>query len=150
MNEPLRLVLDTNVALDCLVFDDPRAQRLVALMEAKLAVAITREDCLDELARVLAYPQFALDGAAQHKAFARFAAWTRSVVPADGEIAALPRCRDRDDQKFLEVARDGRAAWLVTKDKALLALARRISARVSFRIVHPSALALDAISASAG
>jgi predicted nucleic acid-binding protein len=35
-------------------------------------------------------------------------------------IVALPRCKDRDDQKFLELARDTvKPTWLVTADKAL-------------------------------
>lgn len=145
----LRLVLDTNVVLDCVVFDDPAARALVARLDARDAVALTRGDCIDELVRVLGYPQFALDAAARARAYERFAAWTEPAEMRRGELLPLPRCRDRDDQKFLELARDGAAAYLVTKDKALLALARRV--RASFAIVHPHELArrLATVSASA-
>ncbi|MGB3427088.1 MAG: PIN domain-containing protein, partial [Burkholderiaceae bacterium] len=34
-------------------------------------------------------------------------------------------CTDPHDQKFLDLAYTARADWLVTKDKALLKLARR-------------------------
>lgn len=55
-------------------------------------------------------------------------------------VAALPRCRDPDDQKFLELARDGAADFLVTKDKALLKLRRISRDPGGFRIVTPAAL----------
>jgi predicted nucleic acid-binding protein len=48
-------------------------------------------------------------------------------------------CSDRDDQKFLEVARDARAAVLITKDKALLKLARKTAQAGLFRILLPEA-----------
>jgi len=57
---------------------------------------------------------------------------------AQGERAKLPACRDPDDQKFLEAALAAGAAFLLTRDKALLELARRIEA---FRIVTPEGLA---------
>ena len=58
-------------------------------------------------------------------------------VLTEAERARLPRCRDGDDQKFLEAARDARAEFLVTKDKALLGLA------APFRIVTPEGLAAE-------
>jgi predicted nucleic acid-binding protein len=45
------------------------------------------------------------------------------VVP-EGEAPPLPRCKDRDDQKFLELAARCDANMLVSKDKALLTAAR--------------------------
>jgi predicted nucleic acid-binding protein len=49
----------------------------------------------------------------------------------------LPRCSDRDDQKFLELARDAKANILLTKDKALLKLARKTQQAGLFRIMLP-------------
>jgi predicted nucleic acid-binding protein len=51
--------------------------------------------------------------------------------------AALPRCRDADDQKFLELAAAAGARYLVSKDQALLELAPRVSL---FRIAAPGDL----------
>jgi predicted nucleic acid-binding protein len=86
---------------------------------------------------VLTYPLFKLDVAAQEQAYA---AWqsllTMATVTSGGD---LPRCQDRDDQKFLELARDARADWLITADKALLKLARRDKLRGLFRILTPDA-----------
>ncbi|HEX7972278.1 MAG TPA: PIN domain-containing protein, partial [Thiobacillus sp.] len=46
----------------------------------------------------------------------------------------MPRCRDADDQKFLELAAACSAEALVSKDRALLDLRRR---RVPFAILSP-------------
>jgi predicted nucleic acid-binding protein len=51
-----------------------------------------------------------------------------------GERADLPRCRDADDQKFLELAAALPAEALVSKDRALLDLRRR---RLPFAILSP-------------
>jgi hypothetical protein len=53
------------------------------------------------------------------RAAARFDSLITVVAP-DSKPVRLPVCSDRDDQKFLELARDAGAAILVTKDKALL------------------------------
>ena len=52
--------------------------------------------------------------------------------------AGLPRCRDPDDQKFLEAALAAHADYLITKDRALLYFARRRSRPLPFRIVTPA------------
>ncbi len=50
---------------------------------------------------------------------------------------ALPVCKDPDDQKFLELAASCGADVLITKDKALLKLARRMKKLPLFRILTP-------------
>jgi predicted nucleic acid-binding protein len=49
----------------------------------------------------------------------------------------LPKCRDTDDQKFMEVAARCRADLLVTRDKELLRLARSRARPAPFGIVVP-------------
>lgn len=140
-----RVVLDTNVLLSLFVFADSRYARLRGRLESGESIALTDERCLGEFRRVLAYPMFSLDAAAQAAAFGAYAQLAERVLPERGDRAALPECRDKDDQKFLELARDGRADYLVTSDKALLALARRGRMAKLFRIVTPErALAMDA------
>jgi predicted nucleic acid-binding protein len=53
----------------------------------------------------------------------------------EGARAALPRCGDPDDQKFLEAALAADAQFLITKDRKLLALSRKKG--IQFRIVRP-------------
>ena len=138
--EPPRLwVLDTNVVLDLIHWNDPGVAPLAAALRSGAVVACTDESCLKELELVLARPEFLGDAprAREHAATYRAAA---RVIAADGRPAlpSLPRCKDPDDQKFLELARAYGAELLVTKDKALLALARRKHA-LAFRIATPEA-----------
>jgi predicted nucleic acid-binding protein len=113
-------------------------------LESGAWLALTNDACFGEFRRVLAYPMFKLDAAAQCAALAGYdACVTRHMAPAAKDIVALPRCRDRDDQKFLELARDTGADWLVSADKDLLRLARRDKLRGLFRIVSPEAALLE-------
>ncbi len=137
---PLHVVLDTNVLVSLYVFADSRFAALRTRIESGEWQAITNEACFGEFRRVLGYPMFALTEVQQAAALAAYAA---SVMhhrdPAPAAAASLPRCKDRDDQKFLELARDSQADCLVTADKALLRLARRDMLRGLFRILTPEA-----------
>jgi putative PIN family toxin of toxin-antitoxin system len=132
------IVIDTNVCLDLFVFRDPRWAGLLAALESGAVQAVTRADCRDEYLYVLHYPHLPLDDGSRPDAAARFDALIRVVAP-DSRAIRLPVCTDRDDQKFLEIARDADAAILVTKDKALLKLARRTVKAGMFRILTPQA-----------
>lgn len=137
MDEAVRVVLDTNVLLSLFVFADSRYARLREWLESGDWLALTDERCLGEFRRVLAYPMFSLDASAQAAAFRTYACLAESVPPTSGLNVLLPLCTDGDDQKFLEVARDGRAKWLVTSDKALLRLARRRGLAQLFGVITP-------------
>ena len=132
------IILDTNVCLDLFVFHDPRWAPLLAALESGAVQAVTRADCRDEYRIVLHYPHLPLDAGSRPLAQERFDALIKVVAP-DAKAVRLPVCTDRDDQKFLELARDIGAAILVTKDKALLKLARRTAREGLFRIMGPEA-----------
>ena len=134
---PMRIVFDTNVLVSLFVFADSRFQRLRTRIEAGDWIAMTDERCLAEFRRVLGYPIFGLDRVAQEAALAAYTRLTHPVAAVANPAAALPQCKDPDDQKFLELARNGKADWLVTSDKALLKLARRDRLRDQFRILTP-------------
>ena len=134
------MVLDTNVLVSLYVFADSRFAPLRAKIENGEWQAITNEPCFNEFRRVLGYSMFALPEQRQQDALAAYGAHVmRHAGPPPDVIANLPRCKDRDDQKFLELARDSAAGWLVTADKALLRLARRDRLRGLFRILTPEA-----------
>jgi putative PIN family toxin of toxin-antitoxin system len=135
---PNRLVLDTNVVLDLFVFRDPRWARLLNALQSGAVQGVTRADCRDEWVHVLHYPHLPLNEDTRAAACAEF---DRLILMTDSAAASspLPACSDRDDQKFLELARDSQAAMLITKDKALLKLARRIAKAGMFRILTPEA-----------
>jgi uncharacterized protein len=136
MGAAVRVVLDTNVLLSLFVFADSRYAPLRGRLESGVWRALTDERCLHEFRRVLAYPMFSLDDAAQAAAFDTYSKLAETVATTVDPVV-LPECQDPDDQKFLEVARDGGAQWLVTSDKALLKLARRKKLAHLFGIVTP-------------
>jgi uncharacterized protein len=137
---PRRVVLDTNVLVSLYVFADSRFAPLRANMEGGAWQAISNDACFEEFRRVLAYPMFALSEERQQDALTAYAGKVARIDgPPPSSATSLPRCKDRDDQKFLELARDGAADWLVTADKALLRLARRDRLRGLFRILTPEA-----------
>ncbi len=131
------LVLDTNVCLDLFVFHDPRWAALLSALREGTVRAVTRTDCRDEWQVVLGYRQLPLDAESRASSMAAFDAHItcHEFPPVPGIV--LPRCTDRDDQKFLELARDAKAAWLITKDKALLKLARKTAQAGLFKIGLP-------------
>ena len=137
-----RVVLDTNVCLDLFLFRDPRVAALGAALQSGQVQAVTDAACRDEWLRVLQYPQLALDEAARGRAVAAFDAMVECVCiseRAEAALARLPRCRDPDDQKFLELARNAGASWLLSRDDELLRLGRRTRHGGLFGIIEPQA-----------
>lgn len=132
----MRVVLDTNVCLDAFVFDDPRVAPLVAALAAGDVEAVTRADCRDEWLAVLRYPALKLDEAAIVAATLRFDA-SVTVLASEVPRMPLPRCRDPDDQKFLELAATAGAAVLFSRDAEVLRLGRRALRDGLFAIVKP-------------
>jgi len=133
---PKKVVIDTNVCLDLFVFNDPRWAKLVAAIESGEIEAVTRSDCRDEFNIVLHYKHLPLDDDSRPLATARFDALIKVVAPEESSIK-LPACSDKADQKFLEIARDAGAEVLITKDKALLKLARRLAREGMFKVMLP-------------
>ena len=131
-----RVVLDTNVWLDWLVFDDPSIAPLKSAVEEGRAEIVIDAACEAELARVLAYDlgKHSIGPDAQAACLAVCRGVARFINNEKANAPALPRCEDPADQIFLEAALAARADFLVTKDRALLALGGRA---LPFRIVEP-------------
>jgi len=127
MTPAAAIVIDTNIALDLLVFRDPATAPLQQALDSAshgwLATAAMRE----ELARVLGYPQIVRRLEAQHLQ----AAQVLSAFDARAHLQPVaPRaayaCKDPDDQKFIDLAVTHQAA-LLSKDAAVLCMARRLA-----------------------
>ena len=87
---------------------------------------------------MLHYPQLLIKTARVPALEAAFDRVVRLVPTkaAPGDVS-LPRCVDPDDQKFLELALAVGARWLLSKDKELLKLDRRVCSAGLFRILRP-------------
>lgn len=146
---PNRVVIDTNVCLDLFVFHDHRYRPLLDALRTGSVHAVTRVDCRKEWLFVLNYPHLPLDEASRTAAQARYDALFALLETHDKrDEIPLPVCKDKEDQKFLELARDAQASILITKDKALLKLAKRTARRGLFAIQTPDAWQQDQLDES--
>ena len=127
VGEPARpVVVDTNVALDLLIFSDPRTGPLRTLLTEGRLAWIATQVMRDELERVLAYPHIA-----ERMAYYRVDA--EQVLAGFDARARLmgvaPRisyvCKDADDQKFIDLAA-AHQAILLSKDKAVICMRKRL------------------------
>lgn len=136
-----RVVLDTNVCLDLFLFQDPRWQFLHDALKHGDIEAVTSTSCRMEFILVLGYTKMQLSVESQTALLKEFDHLIKRVdSPAEfASSARLPRCKDGDDQKFLELAYVSGADTLITKDKALLKLARKTIRSELFRIFTPEA-----------
>lgn len=135
MTSPTTLVLDTNAWLDLLVFNDRALDGVIAGVEAGTLRIVIDVRASDELARVLRYGALALDEAA---AYAHMATVAYLSTRIDTPAMQLPRCRDPDDQMFLEIAVASGASALLTRDAELLRMAPRMSRDYAFAILEPA------------
>jgi putative PIN family toxin of toxin-antitoxin system len=115
----IRVVLDTNVLVSALLFAGPIG-RLVSLWRARRIMLLLSKDVFIEYLRVLTYPKFKLSGEEIKAIVEEYVlpfAEMATVVEAPGVIREDPA-----DDKFLALAAAGRARYIVSGDKHLLAL----------------------------
>ena len=124
--DPATVVLDTNIVLDLLVFQDPRIAELRAGIESGRLHWLATAPMRDELERVLDYPQLkprlSHHNLSTETVLAAFDAW---VSPRPVAPKAIYTCKDPDDQKFIDLAVAHQAA-LLSKDKAVLVMRKRL------------------------
>jgi putative PIN family toxin of toxin-antitoxin system len=123
------VVIDTNVALDLLVFDDPACAPLAAALAAGELRWIATAAMRGELERVLGYPliaaRLAASGRDAQGVLSAFDARVQRIDAVPARAACV--CSDPDDQVFIDLAVAHRAR-LLSKDRAVLALRKRLAA----------------------
>lgn len=126
---PRALVLDTNIALDLLVFEDPSTAGLREALASGQWQWLALPEMRAEFARVLDYPVVAAwrlrRGQTAQAALAAFDAASRPAMPVSPSTL---RCRDPDDQPFIDLA-VAHAAVLLSKDRDVLALKAGLALR---------------------
>jgi len=137
------IVLDTNVVLDWLLFDDPSFQTLAAAVVARQVDWIATAEMRDELAHVLHRGLATQRGTEPAAVLGAFDARARRV-PCPQPLALAPGwlCSDPDDQKFVDLARSAGARWLLSRDRAVLKLSRR-ARQAGWQIGLPAAWRAD-------
>ena len=118
------VVLDTNILLDIFVFNDERALHLKKALFDKTRHFVASQKTIEEFADVISRPLFKLDEEAQAAILAQW----QSIAERrdDSNVAPAPwKCQDPDDQIFLDLAYQLRPTILISKDNAVLQIARR-------------------------
>lgn len=116
-----RLVLDTNVILDLLVFQDPAAEVIQTVLDAKLVDAVRTEASMLELMDVIQRPNFKLSKEQQQIILKQWESSSRLLENSAIEPAPFT-CRDLDDQVFINMAYSIRPALVLSKDLRVLEL----------------------------
>ena len=114
-----RIVADTNVHVSRLILPESlpaRALRRAELQGRMLVSDATMYELADVLSRGKFDPYASL---ADRKGFVQRLAEIAEFVPI---IQMVRECRDPKDEKFLEVALNGRADVIITGDRDLLAM----------------------------
>lgn len=115
------VVLDTNVILDILVFEDPKSSIIRIALENQSIDTLRSHATVSELADVIARPAFALSTIKQEQILLHWQNWSRLIE--DAAIAKAPmHCRDPDDQIFIDLAYSFKPALLLSKDVRVLEL----------------------------
>ncbi|RTL34788.1 MAG: PIN domain-containing protein [Burkholderiales bacterium] len=131
------VVIDTQVVMDWLVFRDDRVQALALAVTSGAVRWLVAPAMRDEIRHVL--------GRGVAAAYAPDLPFIESQFDAHAEVVAPPQaqplagrlvCRDPDDQKFIDLALEAGVRWLVSRDKAVLQLAKRARVR-GLEIVKP-------------
>ena len=126
---PPVVVLDTSLVLSALVFAGGQLAALRTAWQSGRIVPLVSAATASELMRVLGYPKFKLSADDRDELLADYLPNCRSVrIPV--RLPKLPRCRDANDQMFIELAAVGKADFLVTGDKDLLVMAAEFGGRV--------------------
>lgn len=130
---PLRVVLDTNVLVSALLFNQGRLSWLRPCWQQGQLTPVLAEPTARELLRVLAYPKFRLQAAERERLLEDLLPWCESWTAAIPSSAH--RVRDPHDQVFLDLALAAATPVLVTGDADLLALQETVPA---LQIITPA------------
>jgi putative PIN family toxin of toxin-antitoxin system len=124
---PVRVVLDTNIVLDVWLYKDPATPELLEALTNQTVQWLATQVMRDELERVLAYThivkRLAFSQRTAEDILAQFDAHAQLMPVAP---KALFVCKDRDDQKFIDLAAE-HTAQLISKDKAVLTMRNRMA-----------------------
>lgn len=124
MSEKKRIVIDTNILLDIVYFDDPRIQNLKKALENNQVEAWSCDLIWAEFLDVLKRPLFYSNEAN----YQRIAEQARTYFQIETtNIASSPfKCKDKDDQVFIDLAVLKAPCWLISRDNEVLKLAKRL------------------------
>lgn len=118
------VVLDTNVLLDVFVFNDFRTIHLKEALCSGKVTALATPKTIAEFTDVISRPLFCLDESAQANILMQWSSLAK-VIPDETLRPSPWKCRDLDDQVFLDLAYTSRPCTLLSKDNEVLVFTNR-------------------------
>lgn len=142
IGRPAKLViLDTQIVMDWLVFDEPSLAPLIAAVESRHLLWTATVAMKAELMHVIARGVAARYTPDVDRVLAAFEQHCRFVEEPVLSMVR-PRCSDTDDQKFIDLglglAAADHAITLISRDRAVLKVAKR-AAKLGLPILSPAA-----------
>ena len=129
-------VLDTNVVLDLLVFSDPHCRQLGRVLAGKPGRWHATRRMREEFDAVLARPGFDRWASRREGAQQSWEQWACMVDTAPPCGSTL-RCRDPDDQMFVDLAHHIGNCQLLSRDREVLRL-QGAAAKLGIHISAPA------------
>lgn len=120
-----RIVLDTNILLDLFYFKDKSAQELYWQITQQKVDVYTCTTIWDEFEEVLARKPFLQTPAEIMRIRTKYTVFFIWLDPQHPTTRVI--CSDPDDQIFIALAAEIAPCYLITKDKDLLKLSRKLS-----------------------
>lgn len=117
----MRIVVDTNVVVSALLNPDARINRVLAYLAKGKYLFLYSQDTLDEMLDVLSRHRIGR-GMVKDLDVKEFVALVRFRGEEITPVTSIHVCRDPDDDKFLEIAVDGKADYIVSGDGDLQSL----------------------------
>ena len=118
------VVLDTNVLLDVFVFNDFRAIHLKEALVTGKVTALATPKTFEEFSDVISRSLFSLDESAQANILLQWGSLAK-IIPDETLQPAPWKCRDLDDQVFLDLAYTSKPCTLISKDNEVLVFSNR-------------------------
>lgn len=139
-------VLDTNVVLALYWFQDARLGRLAQALRTGelrwLATCEMRQELVHVLDRTQGEPGARglrrarlEEGPGVQDVLGMFDRLAMQVIASP--VGPTPRCTDVADQKFINLALSSRSLWLLSRDRAVLKLRRKLLAITGCRVQRP-------------
>jgi uncharacterized protein len=136
-------VLDTNVVLDCFVFKNAECDALLNAIASRALTWVATHEMRVELFRVVSLGYLSAWQPDSVRLGEQWGRWCVESPPAAIGAAGRLRCTDPDDQKFIDFSVAVGARWLVSRDRAVLKLARRLREH-GVEVVTPPCWSLSA------
>jgi predicted nucleic acid-binding protein len=122
--DKIRLVIDTNILLDIVYFNDQRVQDLKSKIESnELEIRVMLEN-LGRISRCTSRPQFFKSQEIYYQQLEdtkKYFQFEKLPIP----MSAF-KCKDKDDQIFIDLAVLKAPCWLLSKDLEVIKLSKRL------------------------